>query len=297
MQITENIDVARIKWDCQYQPHRLYSLWDMISFLADELMGVLSGFDSHIRSCDDAVSRFGAGSELPDEERGLISKLMDRVENVCRKLGLDKSEDRRRVIWLRTVGLAESPACQNQVIASELKELQRSLEVELAEKQLAFIPDEKVRFFEQHDLFGEAVSAAFPSAQAEIKDAGNCLAADLNTAAVFHLMRAAEHGLRTFARHLKVRVKGSLEYADWGAVLNRIDAKLTALERKLRGKKKSEELEFFRLIESECNMLKDVWRNNVMHTRGRYTAKQAEGVFERVRDFMQRLSQRVKESK
>src|SRR5208282_2687692 len=59
-----------------------------------------------------------------------------------------------------------------------------------------YIPSAKTKFFEPLELFGNKVYQNFKSARTEIKDAGNCLAADLNTAAVFHLMRASEFGLR-----------------------------------------------------------------------------------------------------
>ena len=67
------------------------------------------------------------------------------------------------------------------------------------------------------------------------------------------------------------------------------------MQNKPRGKKKSEELAFYRLTESELNTLKDVWRNNVMHTRGRYNQAESLGVYIRVQEFMERLAGRVKE--
>ncbi len=52
--------------------------------------------------------------------------------------------------------------------------------------------------------------------------ASNCLAADLPTAAVFHLMRAAEFGIRALGneRGLKIKNVESLEFAQWGQILN-----------------------------------------------------------------------------
>jgi hypothetical protein len=43
-------------------------------------------------------------------------------------------------------------------------------------------------------LFGKIVLDKFPRAKTDIIEAGNCLAADCNTAAIFHLMRVVEHG-------------------------------------------------------------------------------------------------------
>jgi hypothetical protein len=124
----------------------------------------------------------------------------------------------------------------------------------------------------------------------------NCLAADLHTAAVFHLMITSEYGLRALAKHLKVKTKRTLEFSDWEAIISAIDTKLNAIKTKPRGIKKQNDLEFYRSLLTECNEFKDVWRNNIMHARRRYNEREATNVFARVRDFMQRLSTRVSES-
>src|SRR4051794_4802873 len=49
------------------------------------------------------------------------------------------------------------------------------------------------------EIMGAEVKAAFPSAMPDVLEVGNCLAAECNTAAVFHLMRVAEVGLRALA--------------------------------------------------------------------------------------------------
>ncbi|HZQ47853.1 MAG TPA: hypothetical protein VFC07_12620, partial [Verrucomicrobiae bacterium] len=159
-------------------------------------------------------------------------------------------------------------------------------------RYFAFIPSQRLIFFEKDSLFGRDVQLKFPSATNEIRDIGNCMALDLHTAAVFHCMRVVEHGLRALAIHLKVKVKYPLEFAEWGVIIKGIDRKLADLQPKARGKKKAEALEFYRLANDDCNMFKDVWRNSVMHTRGRFPEHEALGVFLRVQSFMQRLSQR-----
>jgi hypothetical protein len=121
------------------------------------------------------------------------------------------------------------------------------------------------------------------------------LAADLDTAAVFHLMLVAEFGLRALAKHLKVKIKRDLEYADWDEVIRGIQAKLDSIKHP-RGKKRQAELEFYRPLLSECSEFKDVWRNNIMHARRRYIHHEALGVFNRVSDFMCRLATRVSET-
>ena len=78
---------------------------------------------------------------------------------------------------------------------------------ELDDRKFVMTEKNKSKFLEHENLFGKHVSNSFPSASDEIKAAGNCLALDLNTAAMFHLMRAAELGMRALARHLRVKCK------------------------------------------------------------------------------------------
>ena len=109
-------------------------------------------------------------------------------------------------------------------------------------------------------------------------------------------MRTAEYGLRSLARHLKVKLKKHpIEYAEWGTLAVSISAKIDSLPSG-RGKKKDDDLEFYRGSLSECLFLKDVWRNRVMHTRARYNHSDALGVFLHVKEFMTRLASRVAES-
>src|SRR5260370_39367810 len=79
--------------------------------------------------------------------------------------------------------------------------------------------------------FGEAVYDVIPTARQDIRDAGNCLAFELHTACVFHLMRAAEHGLRTLARRLRVVVfhnkrPSALEEAEWNKIIDAVKVKV-----------------------------------------------------------------------
>ncbi len=180
------------------------------------------------------------------------------------------------------------------IIASEIQAVLFSISNETAAIKFAFIPKEVESFFEKDLLFGVEVDDAFPSARLHIKDAGNCLAADLNTAAVFHFMIIAEFGLRALAKHLKVKIKRDLEYADWDEVIRGIEAKIASIKYP-RGKKRQRELEFYRPLASECNEFKDVWRNSIMHARRRYNRYKAMNIFNRVSDFMARLATKVSE--
>jgi hypothetical protein len=57
---------------------------------------------------------------------------------------------------------------------------------------LFYVPQDKLKFYNKTDLFGDEFKTKFPSANVEIIEAGNCFAFDRFTACVFHLMRAME---------------------------------------------------------------------------------------------------------
>ncbi len=182
----------------------------------------------------------------------------------------------------------------DNVYLTELENLQEILRSELLYRRFAYISPAVAEFFEQEKLFGQEVYDAFPEARVDIKDAGNCVAADLNTAAMFHLMRVAEFGLRRLAKRLKVALthKGKphpIEYADWKKVIDACKAKIANAQAASPGPKKQELLEQYADVADHCAFLKDIWRNNVSHTRKPYKRQDALAALERVRGFTQSL--------
>jgi hypothetical protein len=271
---------------------RLISLADMIRFFAQSLVTEIMVFEGYQKRAEEQAAALGAGVEAEGWFKQSIYETVDRLRKHCVTLGMGASIQRMGMLDCRLSGQLKTNQCPYEVIDSEIGGLLHAVWAELAERHFAFVPAESARYFEQPALFGEAVNKAFPSAVDEIRDAGNCLAVGLQTAAVFHCMRIAEHGLRALAGHLKIKVKHGLKYADWGTITQGMEKKLDVLQQKSRGKRKAEALEFYRLAMDDCNMFKDVWRNNVMHTRGRYSEAEALGVHLRVHGFMQRLAGR-----
>ena len=137
------------------------------------------------------------------------------------------------------------------------------------------------------------MSKAFPNSLTDMRQAGNCIALGLDTAAVFHLMRVVEWGLRALCKNLKVSEikKGPIEYATWDAILEKlpdvVDAKLRVMS---RGPKKQKAQEFYHPTLKEINGFKDAWRNHVMHVRREYMSKDAEAISAHVDRFMNLLA-------
>jgi len=181
----------------------------------------------------------------------------------------------------------------------ELEELSNIIASELDETTLAYIPSALADLFERDGdkaLFGDDVHQHFKSARAEIRDAGNCLAAGLNTAAVFHLMRVIELGMRALAKQLRVaKARGDvpLELATWEAVIQALEAKTSG--RFPRTQKGQRDLDFYKGLLIDFRAFKDFWRNKVMHARIDYDQDTARSAFDHVRAFMRRLATRVTE--
>ena len=183
---------------------------------------------------------------------------------------------------------------------SEVYEIMRGLQAdfikELMAISLAFIPPEKLKYFEEDFLFGTIVTVNFPDAVPEIKCAGNCLAADLNTAAVFHLMRVVNIGLRELAWFLQIKKIGEkkLEYCRDEQILKAIesavDKKLESVDTLKRDEKWEKLKAFYRGLLIDLRYFKDIDRDPTAHARKTYNENGALDVFTHVRDFMQRLA-------
>ena len=93
---------------------------------------------------------------------------------------------------------------------------------------LMFIPPERARFFtEQPPALEQAIRDKFPELTADICDANRCFCVGCPTAAVYHLMRVVEFGVRKLAKRLKLP-KG-LEHKPWGPIFQAANDAIGAL--------------------------------------------------------------------
>lgn len=172
------------------------------------------------------------------------------------------------------------------------------VDAELNKHRFALLNAPNDKYFEQEKLFGEAVFDRLESARKEIMDAGNAFACELYTACVFHLTRTTELGLRTIARRLHVKIvdKGRnipLEYGEWNKVIEAVQSKINATRQMANNSRKQARLNYYSDGLERCSAMKDLFRNEVSHTRKRYNHGEALGAMARVRDFMQFLARPV----
>jgi len=230
------------------------------------------------------IERYAGNYSLP-EARGRAKAFYTNLR-CCEKIQNELGDNEPSSIWDKN--LAE--------FSHEIDNINEALRRELAQHKFIYISPEKRKYFKQKTAFGRDVAAAFPSAIFDIQEAGTCLSFGMNTAAVFHLMRVAEHGLRALAKKLKVKFTTlDISYATWEAVIKATELKVRELrETPGRKKKKMDELEFYQSILLEYGAMKDAIRNVVSHSRGAYDEHQATSIYIHVREFMQKLAFRMK---
>ncbi len=145
-------------------------------------------------------------------------------------------------------------------------------------------------------LFSEEVHSQFPSAVYEIEEAAKCLAVGRSTAAVFHLMRVMEVGIRAVARCLSVPDPVKAVGKNWGMILKNILAARTA---KSSATPKTwaclDDEAYFDAVYATLDAVRNAWRNTTMHVENKYTAEEAEHILVAVRSFMMRLATRMDE--
>lgn len=177
-----------------------------------------------------------------------------------------------------------------------------------ARKFLYVAPDRAIYLDCFDSVFSAKVRTAFPSAVPDMREAGNCLGAECNTAAVFHLMRTVEWGLRALCCHFDFRKAKSrnkagntkytpISHVEWEIMLNqlqpRVDAKLSKVK---RGPEKQRFQQYYYPILQDLRAIRDAWRNHVLHARSEYKREEAIIVFNHVKRIMEALAQKVSES-
>lgn len=223
-----------------------------------------------------AVDGAAIMSVIFDADPSLVQQM-----HSLKKILRDKTADRR--------------AC---VLHARLKPILDGIQNNLESRMFMFVPAQDVTYWDNPELFGKEFLIVFHGeALMEMREAGNCFVANRGTACVFHCMRVAEHGLRRLARKLNVSLtdKGKrhpLEYGDWDKVISQIRNRIAETRKLPRGSKKEDSLQFYSNAADHCEYMKDIWRNEVSHTRRVYNREETLAVLTRVRDFVQLLAKR-----
>ena len=149
----------------------------------------------------------------------------------------------------------------------------------------------KRHFISGHNLFGEQVAQAFPSAEQDIKHASTCLAFEEWTACVFHSMRVLEIGLNILAKKFNV----TFDHTNWQNIIDQIEKVIKEIDKTKWGNEWKTEEKYYSEVALQFRYFKNAWRNYVMHARDTYDEEHAMRIFDYVKQFMIHLATRLKE--
>jgi hypothetical protein len=227
-----------------------------------------------------------------DEFCNQFSLVLEGIEILARNFDADPSllEQIHSLAEELKTGMADR---RESVLHARVNAIANGVENNLHSRKFMFMPAEEASYWNNPKIFGETFILSFPEkASFEMIEVGKCFAAARGTACVFHSMRVAEYGLRKLARKLRVTIgdrgkKCPIEYGDWNKVITGIRNKIIEIRKLPAGPRREKSLQLYSSAADHCEYLKDIWRNELMHTRRFYSKAEALSVIQRVREFIE----------
>jgi hypothetical protein len=280
----------------------LVSLWDIMKKF-DPLNFFWIGMSLEKSEHDKDSAAHSIGGGVPPELVAAQTKVYSIEQaflHLASELGGELTEDlelksfKKVSVYIRQKLKEEGTKLTPEEFEALRGECRRHFVWDAEDRLYMYVPADKVPLYENSMLTAPA-REAFPTAHSELKAAGSCYAAECNTAAVFHAMRAAEKGLHAHAEALGVTFPYPIELADWQNVIEGIDAKIVSMKALAKGQPKSDELTFHSKAAVQYWYFKEAWRNHVAHSRDVYSDHQARTIITHVTDFIEQLATRIKE--
>jgi hypothetical protein len=255
--------------------HGLWSLWDMYELKLKAFVDVQDLIVQWSTMLHNEDRRFFP--KVNDHNKGqltaqmgeLLGQLLPGEFDMCRK-----AAERLLTTLARTNDAKE--------IRADIEDLRRRLLDQMDSVFSLALTAQDRQFYEpQSPLFGATVEAKFSNMSEDIAEAGKCLGLNRATAAVFHLMRVMEIGVRRFGDVLGVTLADD---KNWQNILDEINKAIRALDQKLPLTKK------YAAASAHLYNVKLASRNEVMHPKQTYTFEEASKVFSATDAFIRDLA-------
>jgi hypothetical protein len=277
------------------QPGRLWSLWGIMQKVQINKL-------CRVMVLSATVSCEAEGAEAADKRQ--IQTFLDVLKgayDIC--IELDLNESKALTERLRNGVTLGIPTPLHQ-IAHDLDHLIDIMGSEMDKRLFLALSPAEAKHFEREHPFGESVTSSFPSASFDIAEAGNCLSCGRYNAVVYHLICAAEVGLRVLAwdRRIKPKYRGRefpLEMAMWGQLIDLLEGHLNVIKTTWRSHSpvKASAEKFYSTALQEIRTFNS-WRTEFMHGRAKNCPPEdAIALYGHVSRFMQTLASRMSEEK
>jgi hypothetical protein len=286
-------------WEEQFPLKRfqIVGLWDIMrQFLLSRFCGhfaALMKIETEIKMKSRQAETL-MDTHMDIGSRKLKDKALDDMMASCEEIGLTGV---RASYFAAQLSLDFDPSCS--AAARDLANVKYAIIAELGKRKFLWVDNALSQYVDNDELFGPVVNASFPSAQYDIKESGNCLATGCNTAAIFHLMRVAELGLRTVAwdRRVKFPKNSPLELKQWGEIFKGLEDAEKQIQSFPKTKARESQFEFYHGALIEFRAFKNLYRDRTDHARRNYDEYEARSAFEHVSSFMRILATKISEKK
>lgn len=260
------------------KPYQIVSLLHMLKFHAQKFVLIMD----NLRLISEIADK-RSGEEVSDiDKKELLVNLSDALR-MCRTSGLQFS-----AMYLeRHMGYFDkSPSYDS--LNEEVGIVIARIHDELGSDLFLQLPSDKAKYFHEEALFGSEVSNKFAKTTEDVQEGGKCFAVARYTACVFHLMRVMEFAVQYLGKRLNISL---VNEKNWHNILDEVDKAIKALPTKNSYQKARRNR--FAEASAHLRMVKDAWRNDVMHPKETYTEEEAERVFRNVKDFMVHLATKL----
>ena len=225
-----------------------------------------------------------APTTLTENERDDIKSILGLLENMCRSIEI--------ISISKDIGRATSDSgllfVDRARMQFHVEHITARISDELQQQNFLHISSDKVEYYSQLDLFGEEVGKKFPKTAEDLTNAGSAYALGLNTACVFHLMRAMEHCVQRFGRKLRVTI--DVKNESWANIMDHVNNQVKALPAgKRHTKAQNTRKQKYALAADRLDHVRLVWRNDVMHPKATYDEQEAFDVLTSVKAFLESL--------
>jgi hypothetical protein len=234
---------------------------------------------------DSINSRGTRGSERVT--RDTVAQVFADVRELCSEFDLQTARVRA------DFALAALEHDALETLGAEVTELVRHIRHDL--QSCSIWPIARNRVWSFSLALSDTAAAAFPSAGNEMAEGGRCFGFARYSAAVFHLLRAADPAVRALARAANAPAAAALNGADWAPLLSLVDARIAVINIWPAGVAKATALEFFQSAVSEARCLQDAARK-LANTATALEEHHALHVCLTSKDLLVRLSERLTES-
>lgn len=181
-------------------------------------------------------------------------------------------------------------------LEARITEMTNMLKREFQTRLMLAVSPGMDRFFEPSvPLFGSAVGVKFPSITYDLSEGGKCMALGRSTAAVFHLLRCLEAGIRAIARCLAIPDPTTGYGRNWGQILKDVKAAMDGRWPN-NASRMAGDGKLFEALYGSLAAIKSPYRDTTMHLDEKYTEDEARYIFEMVKGLMIQIAERMDEN-